>query len=315
MRFWVTTALLFVSLNAAWAQAPASPGCDKNISFAIAENGQPAPAVPKFVSKWLGGNSRKQGFPGLCFSQAPSNNLNNYLVVFSTSAKVFEGLKPTAHTYKSATPGADGAAPVNSYGGTWTYAYAGVSAPNTTDTLDLKRDDKPKAVDARAYDQTGRTIAQGDLNAFSSRDKLLEKIFGDIMKDSPSPESRKALFSPLYYVNCDVEGQPVSPQLVAMAGDPPAKSAPAVTPVAAPKPGAPPPPQPEFAIWSTPAGADIFLDGQFVGKTPMSVPVSAGEHTIDLRKKNFAIWQRKMQAMPGQRRVGGSLEQKVLNLE
>lgn len=315
MKYGLALISLILSGSFGWAQAaPASDGCSKNVSFAVAENGQPVPAIPKFALKWLGGKSRQEGFASLCFSQVPSGTETNYIVVFSTNPNAFDGLKASAHTYKSATQPREGTAAVNSYGGTWSYAYTGAAPVATTSTLELKRDDKPKTLDMRAFDQRGRTISQGSLAAFSSREKLLEKVLTDIGKDSPPPESRRPFASPLsvYYVNCDVEGQPVSPAL-----DPhPAASVATATP---PPPAAdappPPPPKPELEIWSSPAGADVFLDGEYVGKTPYSTAVPPGEHTIDLRKKNFAIWQRKIQASAGTRRIGGNLEQKILELQ
>jgi len=310
MKSWVLLVPLILSITSVWGQAPASESCTKNVSFAVSENGQPVPAIPKFTLKWLGGKSRQESFAKLCFSQVPSLTRTNYLVVFSTDASAFSGLKASAHTYKSAVPGQDANTPVTSYGGTWSFAYTG-AAPPATSTLELKRDDKPKAVAVRAFDQTGRTVSQADLGTISNRDRLLEKVFSDILKDSPPAESRKSFpsQSPVYYVNCDVEGQPVSPPI-----EPVAK--PAVVTAAARTPPAPPdPPKPELDIWSYPAGADIFLDGAYVGKTPYSAIVSPGDHTIDLRKKNFAIWQRKVQVLTGKRRIGGNLEQKILELQ
>jgi hypothetical protein len=311
MRYSLTLVTLLVLVTFGWGQTPTSEGCAKNVSFAIAENGQPVPAIPKFTLKWLGGKSRQEEFGSLCFAQMPSAIQTNYIVVFSTNPNAFDGLKASAHTYKSAPQAHDVNAAVNSYGGTWSYAYTG-AAPAATNTLELRLDDKPKTLEVRAFDQSGRTVSQGSLSAFSSREKLLEKILSDIRKDSPPPESRKPFASPLsvYYVNCDVDGQPVSPAL-----DP----RPAVAPPAPPPPTAAaapaPPPKPQLDIWSSPAGADVFLDGEYVGKTPYSAAVSTGEHTIDLRKKNFAIWQRKIQASVGTRRIGGNLEQKVLDLQ
>ena len=309
MRYSLTLVTLLVWVTFGWGQAPTSDGCAKNVSFAVAENGQPVPAIPKFTLKWLGGKSRQQEFGSLCFSQVPAATQTNYIVVFSTNPNAFDGLKASAHTYKSAPQAHEANTAVNSYGGTWSYAYTG-AAPPATSTLELKLDDKPKTLQVRAFDQSGRTISQGSLAAFSSREKLLEKILTDIQKDSPPPESRKPFASPLsvYYVNCDVEGQPVSPAI-----DPPPAAPPATPTPAATAP--PPPPKPQLDIWSSPAGADVFLDGEYVGKTPYSATVLPGEHTIDLRKKNFAIWQRKIQAVTGTRSIGGNLEQKVLDLQ
>ncbi|HZP21854.1 MAG TPA: PEGA domain-containing protein [Terriglobales bacterium] len=302
---------LILSGSFVWGQDTApSATCGKNVSFAIAENGQPVPAIPKFTLKWLGSKSRQESFSSLCFSQVPSLNQTNYIVVFSTNPAAFDGLKASAHTYKTAPQAHEANASANSYGGSWSYAYSGSTPPTTTSTLDLRRDDKPKAVEVRAFDQSGRTISQSSLASISSREKLLEKVLSDIVKDSPSPEARKAFASPLsvYYVNCDVEGPPVSPGLVAASTAPPA---PTPTPVKT----TPPPPKPELDIWSSPAGADVFLDGQYVGQTPYSAEVPLGQHTIDLRKKNYGIWQRKIQANAGKRRIGGNLEPKVLDLQ
>ncbi len=320
MKYGFALISLILSGSFVWGQVPPSQGCAKNVSFAVAEDGQPVPAIPKFTLKWLGSKSRQEGFASLCFSQVPSLTQTNYLVVFSTNPGVFEGLKASAHTYKSAPQTHESNAAVNnaavsSYGGSWSYAYTGVAPPATTNTLELKRDDKPKSLEARAFDQSGRTISQDSLAAFSSREKLLEKVLSDILKNSPSPENRKSFASPLsvYYVNCDVEGPPVSPPIEPF---PSASASPARTPsVAAAPPIAPSPPKPELEIWSAPAGADVFLDGEYVGKTPYSQAVSPGEHTIDLRKKNFAIWQRRIQASSGTRRIGGNLEQKILDLQ
>jgi len=314
MRYSPTFVLLIATAGLGWAQAPPAGGCGKNVSFAIAEQGQPVPAIPKFASKWLESKSRREAFSKLCFSQVPSPAITNYIVVFSTTAIVFEGLKASAQTYKSAAQGHDNASTLNGYGGTWSYAYAGVAPPATTDTLDLRRDDKPKALDVRAFDQSGRTISQDNLKTFSSREKLLEKVLTDILNDTPQAMDRKSLASPLsvYYVNCDVDAAPASPGV----NDPsPAKAAAAASKPAAAPAAPPPPPPPGLDIWSSPPGADIFVDGAYVGKTPYSMTLAQGAHTIDLRKKDFAIWQRKVQVTAGKRRIGSYLEQKVLNLE
>jgi hypothetical protein len=314
MKYWLVVASLLGFAGLVWGQTPAPSGsCGKNVSFAVAEGGQPVPAIPKFAAKWLEGKGHREHYPTLCFSQIPSSTLANFIVVFSTSENSFEGLKPSAQTYTTAgqsqsTPGGG----VSSYGGTWSYAYSGVAAPATTDTLDLKRDDKPKSVDIRAFDQTGKVVSRRNLAGFGgSRDKLLEQVLTDIVNDSSPVAKGKPFAAPLsvYYVNCNVPDQPPDPTMTA-ANTPP----PAATPAPAPnKP--PPPPDPELDIWSNPSGADIFVDGTYVGQTPHSVVVTPGEHTVNLRKKDFAIWQRRVNVEPGKRRVGTTLEQRVLTLQ
>jgi activator of HSP90 ATPase len=50
---------------------------------------------------------------------------------------------------------------------------------------------------------------------------------------------------------------------------------------------------------SNPSGADIEIDGSFVGNTPSDVQVPEGEHTISLKKAGFNVWERKMKISGG----------------
>jgi hypothetical protein len=49
-----------------------------------------------------------------------------------------------------------------------------------------------------------------------------------------------------------------------------------------------------LAINSTPTGADIYLDQNFVGNTPSTVNVPAGKHSVLVRKTGFQDWVREM---------------------
>ena len=53
------------------------------------------------------------------------------------------------------------------------------------------------------------------------------------------------------------------------------------------------------AISSTPAGAEIYLDEQFVGSTPSSLDVAAGTHSISVKKPGFQDWAREMSFQGG----------------
>src|SRR5258708_6092707 len=55
----------------------------------------------------------------------------------------------------------------------------------------------------------------------------------------------------------------------------------------------------QFDISSTPTGADIEVDGKFVGSTPSSVTVSPGDHDVVVKKSGFAAWERKVTASSG----------------
>jgi PEGA domain len=318
-----TPAILVFVLAAAclWGQtpAPAPAACAKNVSLAVAEGGQPVPAIPKFALKWLSNESHLQKYPNLCFSQIPSSNTSNYVVVFSTAEAMFQGLTPSAHTYTSMTPVTGNTTPISSYGGTWSYAYVGVPPVKTTTTMDLKRDDKAKTLYARAYNQQGGIVSRRELGGgwFPSREKVLENVLSDIAGNAQLPVKQKPIPAPLsvYYVNCNVDEPLAHTAMQSPPGSTPSVSAREEPPAAAPPPPPPPPPETQLEIWSSPAGADIFVDGSYVGKTPHSLTVVPGEHTITLRKKDFGTWQSKLPMAAGKRRVAAYLEQRTLTLE
>lgn len=49
-----------------------------------------------------------------------------------------------------------------------------------------------------------------------------------------------------------------------------------------------------LSIDSAIAGADISVDGNFVGSTPSIVSVPSGPHTIAVKKKGYSNWSRTM---------------------
>jgi serine protease Do len=48
------------------------------------------------------------------------------------------------------------------------------------------------------------------------------------------------------------------------------------------------------AIGSEPAGADIFVDGQFVGQTPSTVQLAAGGHSVEVKSQGKQSWTRNL---------------------
>jgi hypothetical protein len=53
---------------------------------------------------------------------------------------------------------------------------------------------------------------------------------------------------------------------------------------------------------------EIEVDGNFVGNTPSTVSVAAGQHTIAVKKKGFAPWSRTMMVSGGSVRLKADLE-------
>jgi PEGA domain len=63
-----------------------------------------------------------------------------------------------------------------------------------------------------------------------------------------------------------------------------------------------------LAVSSTPSGADIELDGSFVGSTPSSISVSLGDHNIAIRKTGYQTWQRTIRVSGGTVNVNAKLD-------
>jgi hypothetical protein len=62
-------------------------------------------------------------------------------------------------------------------------------------------------------------------------------------------------------------------------------------------------------VTSTPASADVQVDGNFVGNTPSSLSLSAGEYTIKVTKKGYKPWERKLTVSGGTSNVNAELEE------
>jgi hypothetical protein len=55
----------------------------------------------------------------------------------------------------------------------------------------------------------------------------------------------------------------------------------------------------KLQIESSPPGADVEVDGSFVGSTPSDVQVAEGDHTIAVKKSGFKNWERKLKSSAG----------------
>lgn len=63
-----------------------------------------------------------------------------------------------------------------------------------------------------------------------------------------------------------------------------------------------------LVVQSNPAGADIQIDGAFVGNTPSTLSVAPGSHEVTVRKKGFADWTRKLNVTGGSVSLDATLE-------
>ena len=88
-----------------------------------------------------------------------------------------------------------------------------------------------------------------------------------------------------------------------------AAAQPVVQPAAAPAVAPAVPPTGKLLVASNPDGADIEVDGSFVGNAPSDVQVSEGEHTITVKKSGFKDWERKLKVTGGSNvRLNAELE-------
>jgi len=64
----------------------------------------------------------------------------------------------------------------------------------------------------------------------------------------------------------------------------------------------------QLEVSSTPDGADIEIDGNFVGSTPSTVGVAPGPHQLSVKKAGFKPWERKITVSSGHIKIDAALE-------
>ena len=59
----------------------------------------------------------------------------------------------------------------------------------------------------------------------------------------------------------------------------------------------------ELAITSEPVGAEIEINGEWVGNTPTTVKVDAGQTVLRIKGKGSSVWERSFSTKPGDKRT------------
>lgn len=72
------------------------------------------------------------------------------------------------------------------------------------------------------------------------------------------------------------------------------------------------PVQASLVIDSTPSGADVEIDGAFVGNTPSTVSVAPGSHQIVVKKKGFTDWTKTLNVTGGTIHLNAELDEGVV---
>jgi hypothetical protein len=65
-------------------------------------------------------------------------------------------------------------------------------------------------------------------------------------------------------------------------------------------------------VTSNPSGADVELDGDFVGNTPSTIGVAPGDHTIRVKKNGYKAWEKKIRVSSGKVSVAAELDAEVI---
>jgi diacylglycerol kinase family enzyme len=74
-------------------------------------------------------------------------------------------------------------------------------------------------------------------------------------------------------------------------------------PTEAPKPVEASAAKPQLTITSEPSGAEIEIDGEFIGNTPSTVTAKQGKVVVKVKKTGFQPWERTVTLSPGDKRT------------
>ncbi len=66
----------------------------------------------------------------------------------------------------------------------------------------------------------------------------------------------------------------------------------------------------QLEVTSTPAGADIEIDGDFVGSTPSAIHLKPGEYAVAVKKNGYTSWERKVKVTGGNVNLVAELQEK-----
>jgi hypothetical protein len=64
----------------------------------------------------------------------------------------------------------------------------------------------------------------------------------------------------------------------------------------------------KLSVVSNPAGADIEVDGAFMGNTPSTIDLLVGDHAVTVSKNGYKTWERKLKASGGNVNLNVELE-------
>ena len=191
-------------------------------------------------------------------------------------------------------------------GGIWGSHSSGGARPQTAEIIKTFGERCPSAVINNLQDKADFVVVldhEGGKSMFQKKNKVA--VFERTSGDTVISKSTMSLGGSVQEA-CDAINKFWAENGAKILSAKAREAAPA--PAAAPEPTVAAVAAAKIAVASTPDGADIELDGSFVGNTPSTVDATPGEHVITVHKKGFKEWQRKVKVSGGQINLRAELE-------
>ncbi len=188
-------------------------------------------------------------------------------------------------------------------GGAFAGTMAGGARPQTAEIIKTFGQRCPQVIINNIQTKTDYIVLldhEGGKGALRHKNKVA--VFARVSGDSVVSKSTLSLGGSVQEA-CDAitkdwaeHGLTIRAASVAMEESKPASTLqPAIVPTAAPAPAS----TGKMFVVSVPDGADIEVDGSFVGNTPSDVQATEGDHVVSVKKAGFKDWQRKLKVTTG----------------
>lgn len=192
----------------------------------------------------------------------------------------------------------------NSGGGGGAFAghMAGGARPQTAEIIKTFGERCPDVIVNNIQTKTDYIVVldhEGGKGAFSHKNKVA--VFARVSGDSIVSKSTVSLGGSVQdaceAIRKDWEAHGSAIRAAAAAAE--SKAAQSVQPVAPVITAAAAPSTGKLSITSSPDGADIEVDGSFVGSTPSDLQLAEGDHSVTMKKAGFTTWERKLKVTGG----------------
>ena len=195
-------------------------------------------------------------------------------------------------------------------GGVFASRTAGGARPQTAEIIKTLGERCPQVVVNNIQEKADYIVVldhEGGKGALSHKNKVA--VFARVSGDSVVSKSTVSLGGSVQNA-CEAiqkdwaeHGGAMREAAAAAANPKPAPAAPVQVAAAAPVAAADPPPDVapvgKLSVASVPDGADIEVDGSFVGNTPSDLQLPEGEHAVAVKKTGFKDWARKLKVTSG----------------